>query len=1821
MGTFVVKVDGWTEREIESRALRLATLVRRAWRAVSRDLYATLSTKKTITERDLELLPKSWQQHADELVLGYITDTFVDSAGHIAAALDAPDGELIGDDIVDTFVNVARKRVRSMSDDVWDAVRAQLAEGIQKGESVAEIAARVRDTAGVTTPKALTIARTEVHAAHEAGSFEQALYVDPHARKEWLATKDERTRPSHREAAGQSRRIGDTFMVGGTTLRFPGDPLGEAGEVINCRCTSTYIFDMIDSVSDASTSDDALIAAFDPKSHPRGKDGRFIKKGSALFDLLTAKSDEDFLKALDNISVSEWKNMTQKQLEQVNGRIRKTQADAHAKMVEGEAKKASNAVPKKVKSSAGVKLSPAVAGSEPGSAMKMSTTVIWAANPHNAVIAESKTGDERVVWDGNAKKYKLQTGHPLTGEWTDVESFSKKGAYEKFKGDNKWVVPNPDNHVDLAALDNESDVPSIPQQVKPATPDTPNIAPVDVAPVPDVGSKPDVAPSQATTGTPVKVTTGVIWGKYEAGTPILESSDGKSQVVWNGKKYELQSRQDDGTWQTKSELTKKDAYAKLKGDSTWVTPSPQGPAEPVADVMPNVPDAPVDTTPNVPEPTTTSGVPTPSPDVTASKTLFNAYDAADIDYKDGLPAAGHVLAINKDGSAKLVTTDDGVEIQELSKDGTWSLEEKYTGPNVLTVVADDHPEIAYTWYTPAPTTNANTDAQPSGKHIAPSDIKTKYASAYSTSGTVLAISSDGKLKIVKTNNGVQITEDTWHGVPNIIDTYTGPDAVDQLFADDPDGLVAWQSPLLRHKQTGKLLATPGETPSAELLTQRSSGVNLDTDELAWKYASGQYITGDIIGVSKNDDGWLVKTNTGIAFYEEGTSGNPAIVQTFKDPNAVEDLIDAHASFWSSWQTPGNFSDTANNVPNAPDGETPTTPSNPATAGIAFPSNVPLVTGNDNVDVNTLTKLHDSGQFKNGDVLALSPSGVARLIVTSNGVEIQQQQTTGEWTHWKSADSITDLINDGLYLDSWYKPKLKPVDPEVAALQKKQFMSWDPSVIASNKLIDVEDLRTKFATLPTGMLMGISKGGDSKLIKTKNGVQVQSTNWKGQTDIVQEFNGPTAFDNIVKANPLFASQWRYPTSKTSTNAKIGEYSVDVQPSDVKFDVESALFDYYGGDMPTGDVVAVSPSGDAYLEVIPDGFALMTQYPDGSSSLYKKYTGYNQLESAVADYPQIGETWVKPKTEQSNNAPTVDFTPSKTSVQPTPTPQSNHITHSTDLLSQDKAVSSVPHYAKVSLKKKMKSANVGYWSKPEKILEQITELQIKDPMYAKFTQMQLIAALDQQTNVKATTTPYLDKMTKWANTSGGKSKIAELIGKLNYMTMPDEPTASGDLGQSSVDKVSYPEKAYLQNFFTHANVPPTSKPEDIWDTIVKVQAFPPYQKMSVATILDVLDDNSPYKTSFKDKISAWVGTKEGKAYIDAVSAQHVNPPSTKTSIPTPPSTSPISSVPKATNTGGDPLPPLKVMGSGEIDHLSPDKKSSVYTAFKNHPSTYVDSPPLSLFDAAKKTAEQHQLDIMQVLRTVDEFGANKFKVQNSKLFEKKVVDWLGTPQGAAVSQGKPIPKPPTPKFIDGVDPNVLIPSFEASSTFEYKEVMPLDAVGWFQKAKDKYGEWTTAQKNGLKTWTGGAYMTINHYLWGKSTDASQSTLDTLKHAQAGMRPSLEPILLHRGQNFTGIGNAKNHDDLMKMVGQTWKADGFMATSVGGAAAFGGNVRLDIEAPPGTPMAYVSNISHFKGENEMLLAAGLSYRIISVKQMNGTSIVRVRIVPEPVEQGDAA
>jgi hypothetical protein len=88
--------------------------------------------------------------------------------------------------------------------------------------------------------RAIRIARTETHTAAERGSFEAMRTVNIEVVKEWAATEDKRTRPTHAEANGQTVAMTEPFIVGGERMMFCGDPNASAGNVISCRCVTLY---------------------------------------------------------------------------------------------------------------------------------------------------------------------------------------------------------------------------------------------------------------------------------------------------------------------------------------------------------------------------------------------------------------------------------------------------------------------------------------------------------------------------------------------------------------------------------------------------------------------------------------------------------------------------------------------------------------------------------------------------------------------------------------------------------------------------------------------------------------------------------------------------------------------------------------------------------------------------------------------------------------------------------------------------------------------------------------------------------------------------------------------------------------------------------------------------------------------------------------------------------------------------------------------------------------------------------------------------------------------------------------------------------------------------------------------------------------------------------------------------------------------------------------------------------------------------------------------------------------------------------------------
>lgn len=131
-------------------------------------------------------------------------------------------------------------RIAQITNTTTERVQQAVEQAVSNNLSVRETAKRIRQNAIVSKRRAKLIARTEIISASNRGSLMGAQRIGVAQRKEWLATPDERTRPHHRTADGQTRPLNEPFRVMGEELMFPGDPSGSPTNIINCRCTLTY---------------------------------------------------------------------------------------------------------------------------------------------------------------------------------------------------------------------------------------------------------------------------------------------------------------------------------------------------------------------------------------------------------------------------------------------------------------------------------------------------------------------------------------------------------------------------------------------------------------------------------------------------------------------------------------------------------------------------------------------------------------------------------------------------------------------------------------------------------------------------------------------------------------------------------------------------------------------------------------------------------------------------------------------------------------------------------------------------------------------------------------------------------------------------------------------------------------------------------------------------------------------------------------------------------------------------------------------------------------------------------------------------------------------------------------------------------------------------------------------------------------------------------------------------------------------------------------------------------------------------------------------
>jgi Phage Mu protein F like protein/ADP-ribosyltransferase exoenzyme len=873
--------------------------------------------------------------------------------------------------------------------------------------------------------------------------------------------------------------------------------------------------------------------------------------------------------------------------------------------------------------------------------------------------------------------------------------------------------------------------------------------------------------------------------------------------------------------------------------------------------------------------------------------------------------------------------------------------------------------------------------------------------------------------------------------------------------------------------------------------------------------------------------------------------------------------------------------------------------------------------NDFVDI-----INDSYKLKSGDIVAVSSSGTSRITWSElNNAFMIEELIDGEWIDIDqySFDDDSGSDNESIVSDMLFSYDtelwLKPSDADVADLKGNQVTA--PIFTNKNVITNWPGVFTgKHATDST---VAVSSDGVHEITKgySKGVFYVMKTSpATGKQSTIATILWPD--DKITSTLQGISNTWVVPPKKDvplPSAQKLAE-------SDLAKPTISNIFTKALADAQDNDVVAVGT-----LANMPNAkfrLVMLDQDDFGDAKLELQtlpatHTGSDEVWSSLGNYagsdafngewgatPVFEWKWADEQVDSFNpygtskpksTGPGPLDTPIPTKQQTTTSPGVTPTVPTVKTVENGEDTTNIPQYVKTHFKGILKSnGNVGYWSKSEKIWDALKEIQKEypdpqNPGNSLYTPAQILKSLDELTNTQVPN-PYITKINKWAGTAKGSAYVKG-AGSANPLGISTEksPTEIAKTVWSNGFKL--PKNAVL---FTG-----TSPASGL-----------PYQILNKTAS----GDSEPlFYIQYKQN-GNWVSTGAvvNAADLADVIVKFDLKPTPKSSVPLP-----QTSVPSPTSSP-TPTPPdvsqvAQILdgGTGGIDNLTDQQKQTVYGEFKKIPSTYLDSPDKDIFIALKHISSNNGMSLLQGLQIIDEVGAKKVNAPNAYLFQKKIQKWLQTPQGAAVALGQPVPKPKRPDFSPGVS-TAEIPSFEASSAFKYNTVSPSQANADWAKSVAKYGDWSGVQRSGLKAYTGGIYYSINGYLYGEYDSISPTNEKAMVNAQKGMRPSTSPMLLHRGVGYDGVGDSINHADLLSKVGQVWRSDGFSSTSVGGHAAFSGKqVIMEIEAPPGTPMAWLKPISNFSGENEMLLAAGTNYKIISVTKKGHQSIVRVRVVPD--------
>jgi phage portal protein BeeE len=241
-------------RSLEASFARRAARVFAAERAAAEDALGKLGDSPTqaavVKAATSGIDAEAWKAAFADVIRDVMLDAAEDAMRNVGKAAPAherkavtPAFDITHPDALEAVLERVSKLAGSVTQTTKDTIRAFVSRGIDAGQTIREVADSIVGEVGpigtqTAATRAATIARTETIGALNEGDNLGAAQANAETplTKEWLSAGDGLVRDEHM-IDGEVVKFDDSFSNG---LAYPGDPSGDAGSVINCRCVCLY---------------------------------------------------------------------------------------------------------------------------------------------------------------------------------------------------------------------------------------------------------------------------------------------------------------------------------------------------------------------------------------------------------------------------------------------------------------------------------------------------------------------------------------------------------------------------------------------------------------------------------------------------------------------------------------------------------------------------------------------------------------------------------------------------------------------------------------------------------------------------------------------------------------------------------------------------------------------------------------------------------------------------------------------------------------------------------------------------------------------------------------------------------------------------------------------------------------------------------------------------------------------------------------------------------------------------------------------------------------------------------------------------------------------------------------------------------------------------------------------------------------------------------------------------------------------------------------------------------------------------------------------